>query len=195
MIHGPCGNVNPSSPCMKDGKCTKSYPRQLLYDTQTGEDGHPFNRRRRPEDGGVKAKISGKIGNSYRDVEIDNKWVVPYYPLLSRIFKAYINVEYCNSVKSIEYICKYVNKGSDQPMFGLERDGTAINEVQRYVLGRYISSNEAIWRILDFSIHERYPTFVHLSVHLENGQRAYCTEDNLHERANEPPKTTWTAFF
>ena len=180
---------------MKDGKCTKRYPRQLLYDTQTGEDGYPLYRRRRPEDGGVKAKISVKIGNSYRDVEIDNKWVVPYCPLLSRIFKAHINVEYCNSVKSIKYICKYVNKGSDQAMFGLERDGTAIDEVQRYVLGRYISSNEAIWRILDFSIHERYPTVVHLSVHLENGQRVYFTEDNLHERVNEPPKTTLTAFF
>jgi len=30
-------------------------------------------------------------------------------------------------------------------MFGLEKDGTAIDEVQRYLLGRYISSNEAIW--------------------------------------------------
>ena len=80
-------------------------------------------------------------------------------------------------------------------MFGLEKDGTAIVEVQRYLLGRYISSNEAVWRILDFPIHERYPAVVHLSVHLENGQRIYFTEDNLHDRINEPPQTTLTAFF
>jgi hypothetical protein len=195
MIHGPCGSINPNSSCMKDGKCTKRYPRQLLHDTETGEDGYPLYRRRSPEDGGFKAKIKVKIGNSNQEIEIDNKWVVPHCPLLSRIFQAYINVEYCNSVKSIKYICKYVNKGSDQAMFGFGKDGTAIDEIERYQLGRYISSNEAVWRILDFPIHERHPTVVHLAVHLENGQRVYFTEDNLHERINEPPKTTLTAFF
>ncbi len=113
MIHGPCGSINPSSSCVKDGKCIKIYPRQLLHDTQTGEDGYPLYRRRSPEDGGFEAKIKVKIDNSNQEIEIDNKWVVPYCPLLSRIFQAHINVEYCNSVKSIKYICKYVNKGSD----------------------------------------------------------------------------------
>jgi hypothetical protein len=51
-------------------------------------------------------------------------------------------------------------------MFGLEKDWTAIDEAQRYLLGRYISSNEAIWRIFDFPIRETHPTVVHLSVHL-----------------------------
>jgi hypothetical protein len=107
---------------MKGGKCTKRYPRQLLDDTQTGDDEYPLYRRRRLENGGIKAKIKTKIGNSYQEIEIDNKWVVPYCPLLSWIFQAHINVEYCNSVKSNKYICKYVNKGSDQSMFGLEKD-------------------------------------------------------------------------
>lgn len=80
-------------------------------------------------------------------------------------------------------------------MFGLEKDGTAIAEVQRNLLGRYISSNEAVCCIFDFSIHERYPTVVHLAVYLENVQRVYFTEDNLHDRVNEPPRTTLTAFF
>ena len=197
MIHGPCGSLSPGAPCMKDGKCTKKYPRNFLDQTQTGEDGYPLYRRRSPENGGIKAKIKMRIGHSSRtvDMEIDNRWIVPYCPLLSRIFQAHINVEYCNSVKSIKYICKYVNKGSDQAMFGLEKDGTAIDEVQRYIMGRYISSNEAVWRILDFPIHERHPTVMHLTVHLENGQRVYFTEDNLYERVNEPPNTTLTAFF
>ena len=45
MIHGPCGNVNVNSPCMKDGKCSKKYPKQLIKDTQTGNDGYPTYRR------------------------------------------------------------------------------------------------------------------------------------------------------
>ncbi|CAF1558848.1 unnamed protein product [Rotaria magnacalcarata] len=178
-----------------DGKCTRRYPRQLLRDTETGEDGYPLYRRRKPEDGGIKTKLKMKINNSNQEIEIDNKWIVPYCPLLSRLFEAHINVEYCNSVKSIKYICKYVNKGSDQAVFGLENDRNSIDEIKHYQLGRYISSNEAIWRILDYPIHERHPTVIHLAVHLENGQRIYFTEDNLHEKMNDPPRTTLTAFF
>ncbi|GFV11153.1 uncharacterized protein TNCV_2718971 [Trichonephila clavipes] len=52
MIHGPCGALNPSSPCMKEGKCTKKYPKALLKDTQTNDKGYPLYRRGAPEDGG-----------------------------------------------------------------------------------------------------------------------------------------------
>ncbi|GFW68469.1 uncharacterized protein TNCV_3300111 [Trichonephila clavipes] len=54
MIHGPCGALNPSSPCMKEGKCTNKYPRGLLKDTKTNDKGYPLFRRRSPEDGGHK---------------------------------------------------------------------------------------------------------------------------------------------
>ncbi|GFU36308.1 ATP-dependent DNA helicase [Trichonephila clavipes] len=62
-------------------------------------------------------------------------------------------------------------------------------------MGRYISSNEAIWHILSFPIHERDPAVEHLAIHLENGQRVYFTEENVLQRAFEAPKTTLTEFF
>ncbi|XP_062817668.1 uncharacterized protein LOC134293583 [Anolis carolinensis] len=191
MIHGPCGNLNMNAPCMKEGKCSKKYPRQLVTDTQTGHDGYLLYRRRATSDGGftAKLKIRGKT-----EVEVDNRWVVPYSPLLSKMFQAHINVEYCNSIKSIKYICKYVNKGSDMAVFGLTNENRN-DEVPQYQLGRYISSNEAVWRIFSFPINERHPTIVHLSVHLENGQRVYFTRDNAETVAAEPPNTTLTAFF
>ncbi|XP_066428603.1 uncharacterized protein [Eleutherodactylus coqui] len=191
MLHGPCGAINNYSPCMKDGKCTKRYPRDLHAETITGNDGYPQYRRRSTEDGGKL--ITLKVRNN--DIEVDNRWVVPYSPLLSKTFKAHINVEYCNSVKSIKYICKYVNKGSDMAVFGVENASAPIDEIERYQLGRYISSNEAVWRIFSFPIHERHPTVVHLAVHLENGQRVYFTTENVHARASSPPQTTLTAFF
>ncbi|GFW06029.1 helitron_like_N domain-containing protein [Trichonephila clavipes] len=52
MIHGPCGAFNNNSSCMSDGKCTKRYPRKLVSDTITGNDGYPLYRRRSVEDGG-----------------------------------------------------------------------------------------------------------------------------------------------
>ncbi|KAI8430431.1 hypothetical protein MSG28_000708 [Choristoneura fumiferana] len=147
MIHGPCGDINIKSPCMKNNACSKRYPRPLVAETQTGDDGYPQYRRRSPEQGGFTVNIKG--------VELDNRWVVPFNPVLSRIFNAHLNVEYCNSVKSIKYVCKYVNKGSDQATIALE-DGK--DEVKSYESGRYISSSEAVWRILSFPIHERFPT-------------------------------------
>jgi PIF1-like helicase/Helitron helicase-like domain at N-terminus len=192
MIHGPCGSLNNNSPCMSDGKCTKRYPRDLLAETITGNDGYPLYRRRSTKDGGKSIKL--KVLNN--TIDVDNRWVVPYSPLLLKTYNAHINVEYCNSVKSIKYICKYVNKGSDMAVFGVENTTASNDEVTRYQLGRYISSNEAVWRIFSFSIHERYPTVLHLAVHLENGQRVYFTSENVRARAMlPPPNTTLTAFF
>ncbi|GFW00168.1 ATP-dependent DNA helicase [Trichonephila clavipes] len=85
MIHGPCGYINKSSPCMLNGNCTKKYPRFFQKETQTGEDGYP-QYRRSPEDGGIVTQIKGN--------NVDNRWVVPYNPVLSRTFNAHINVEF-----------------------------------------------------------------------------------------------------
>ncbi|XP_044591373.1 uncharacterized protein LOC123269604 [Cotesia glomerata] len=183
MIHGPCGSFDSKSPCMVEGKCTKRYPKAFLKETVTGDDGYPQYRRQSPADGGMKITLNG--------VEVDNRWVVPYNPVLSRTFKAHINVEYCNSVKSIKYICNYLNKGSDQAAFTVED----FDEVKKYQAGRYISSSEAVWRILCFSIHDRFPSVMHLAVHLENGQRVYFTEGNVIDKVVNPPKTTLMAFF
>ena len=105
---------------------------------------------------------------------------------------------YCNSDKSTKYICKYVNKGSDMAVFCLQTQRNAvihIDEIAQYQAGRYISSNEAVWRILSFQIHERSPAIVHLAVHLENGQRVYFTASNVQQIALNPSSTTLTAFF
>ncbi|CAH1099330.1 unnamed protein product [Psylliodes chrysocephalus] len=95
----------------------------------------------------------------------------------------------------------YVNKGSDMVVFRIEN--TNVNapplnqndEITNYQIGRYISSNEAVWRIFVFPIHERDPAFIHLAVHLENGQRVYFTNDTALDRAINPPKITLTEFF
>lgn len=79
-------------------------------------------------------------------------------------------------------------------VFGIA-DLNANDEVMKFQLGRYVSCNEAIWRLFSFTIHERHPTVVHLAVHLENGQRVYFTEANAAQRAERPPATTLTKFF
>ncbi|XP_037921413.1 uncharacterized protein LOC119658219 [Hermetia illucens] len=117
------------------------------------------------------------------DFVVDNSWIVPYSPLTSKTIKTHCNVEYCNSVKSIKYICKYVTKNSDMAVFGIQSFNTNVN------------CNEAIWRIFALPIHECRPIIVHLAVHLENGQRVYFTASNTVQRAETPPATTLTSFF
>ncbi|XP_036332234.1 uncharacterized protein LOC118743575 [Rhagoletis pomonella] len=85
MIHGPSGAFNNNS----HQTCMERYPRNLVSDTITGKDGYPLYRRRSVEDGGISIVL--KVRNV--DVEVDNRWVVPYSPLLPKTFKARINVE------------------------------------------------------------------------------------------------------
>ncbi|GFR24704.1 helitron_like_N domain-containing protein [Trichonephila clavata] len=149
MIHGPCGSLNNNSPCLSEGKCTKRYHRDLLAETITGNDGYPLYRQQSTEDGGKSIKL--KVLNN--TIDVDNLWVVPYSPLQLKTYNAHINVEYCTSVKVIKYTCKFVNKGSNMAVFGVENTTASNNEVTQYQRGRCISSNEAAWHILSFSIH------------------------------------------
>ncbi|GFX57340.1 ATP-dependent DNA helicase [Trichonephila clavipes] len=78
------------------------YPLMFVY-------GH-----RSPENSRLRTTILSRANC----IDIDNHWIVPFSPVLSRTFIAHINVEFCSSVKSIKYICKYVSKGSDLVVFG-----------------------------------------------------------------------------
>jgi hypothetical protein len=67
MIHGPCGELNPNSSCMFDGKCSKGYPKDYEPHTRENVDGYPRYRRRCD---GRSFKV--------RNIALDNRWVVPY---------------------------------------------------------------------------------------------------------------------
>ena len=104
------------------------------------------------------------------------------------------NVELCMSIKSIKYVLKYVHKGCNQAMFALQ--SSQVDEISDYQNARYVSSNEATWRILEFPIHKRDPPVQQLAVPLENSQRVYFTEDTALDRASgDRPKTMLIKFF
>ncbi|GFR92609.1 hypothetical protein ElyMa_006204700 [Elysia marginata] len=41
MVHGPCGALNPNAPCLKDGKCSKQFPKPFVKDMEMGTDSYP----------------------------------------------------------------------------------------------------------------------------------------------------------
>ena len=79
-------------------------------------------------------------------------------------------------------------------MFTLQSN--QVDEISDYQNANYVSSNEAVWRILEFPIHDRDLPVQQLAVYLENDQRVYFTEDTAMDRASGGPlKTTLTEFF
>ena len=120
MIHGPCGATYPYSPCMEDGKCTKSYPKAYQkYTLIDPVSSFPVYRRRSPEDGGRVMTIK-RGGITF---VATNAMVVPYNPYLSLIFNCHINVEKSNSARNAKYLYKYLTKGPDRAMVSVEPDG------------------------------------------------------------------------
>ena len=170
MMHGPCGVGYPDAPCMKDGKCSKGYPKTFQSETFLANDKYPVYRRR--ADGNFVVK-KGFI--------LDNRWVVPHNLYLSTKYNAHINVEICNTIGAVKYLFKYVYKGSDKATFSLEKpdlepqnsktnDNITTNnnhdEIKKFLDARYVGAPEAVWRSLGFNMTEQNPHTVRLPVHL-----------------------------
>ncbi|XP_050896077.1 uncharacterized protein LOC127102785 [Lathyrus oleraceus] len=156
MIHGPCGVLNQSSPCMKNGHCKKRYPKDFCEETRQGNDSYPEYMRR----------FSDPIFLN-RNKSVDNRWVVPYNPWLLLKYDCHINVEICSSIKSIKYLYKYVYKGPDRVAMEVHR-GTGMDEIQQYVDARWICAPEALWKIFKFTLYKLYPSVERLQIHLPN---------------------------
>ncbi|KAL3643571.1 hypothetical protein CASFOL_014386 [Castilleja foliolosa] len=177
MMHGPCGLARPNSPCMRDGRCSKSFSKTFKCSSRLDKDGYVHYRRR---DSPHRAMKNG--------IALDNRYVVPYNERLSRYFNAHINVEHCGWSMMIKYLFKYISKGVDRVRFCITRSEDApaadsdtvspsINEIRNFVDGRYICPHEASWRILNFPIHERTPALEILAVHLEDMQNVTFKEN------------------
>lgn len=157
MIHGPCGDW-----CIVDGKCSKRFPKQFQEETLLDVNSYPIYRRQN----------TGKTYARTNSYIVDNRYVVPYCPILSLMFNCHINVEVCSSIQSIKYLHKYINKGHDAASVIITNstNETVVehDEIKQFVETRYVGPAEAVWRILSKLLHDKSHVIIRLPVHLPN---------------------------
>lgn len=140
MIYGPCGDW-----CMINGKCSKSFHEETTMD----ENGYPQYRRR---DTSLSYEKS-------REFVVDNRFVVPYCPILLTIFNCHINVEIVSSIKSVKYLYKYIYKGHDAASVVIENnmnDAEIVHdEIKDFIEARYVGPVETYWRIAGKTLQEK----------------------------------------
>jgi hypothetical protein len=198
MIHGPCGPNNMNAPCMKNGICSKGYPKDFREETTIDANGFTIYRRRNT------GRFITKGG-----VRFDNRSVVPNNLLLLKRFQAHINVEWCNKSIFIKYLFKYVTKGPDRSKIFLRRvqagedvpyneQTDAKDEVKEYLDSRYICDKDACWRVFGFEIHRHYPAVERMPVHLPNQNHiTYNSTSNMAQILSKPflRRTMLTKWF
>jgi hypothetical protein len=193
MMHGPCGEDHPKCPCMKDGVCSKKFPKTFQDETSIDEFGFPVYRRPNNDRFIMKKKA-----------RLDNRHVVPYNMALLKKYQAHLNVEWCNKTHVIKYLYKYVTKGPDYAKTLFERirnsgdpeDG--VDEIQEYRECRYICAYDSFWRGYGYDIHSKQPSVQRLAVHLLDKQVVrFRAKTNLPALVDNTllQKTTLTQWF
>ncbi|XP_074327785.1 uncharacterized protein LOC141665699 [Apium graveolens] len=167
MMHGPCGKDLYTTPCMVKGKCMRHFPKRFNGNTYFYDCGFPVYRRRN----------TGRVINK-KGINLDNQYVVPYNRDLLLRFQCHINLEICNSSRSLKCLFKYCLKGHDTTTMLLKmksnksgseqtaRSVKNLDEVKNFLDGRYVCASEASWRIFGFDIHHRSPSVERLTIHL-----------------------------
>ena len=184
MIHGPCGELNPNSPCMENNQCQKGYPKPLhVRDTQFNVDGYPLYRRR------------GQFTAHVRGHEVNDSFVVPYNPILLQKYDCHINVEVCTTIKSVKYIFKYIHKGYEHAHLEIREGQLYHDEILEFLNARYVGPHEAVFRILEYKLHDMSHAIQRLAIHLPLQQMVYFHEGQEERALQVNQGTTLTAWF
>ncbi|KAL7106007.1 hypothetical protein ACP275_07G083500 [Erythranthe tilingii] len=166
MIHGPCGLANQNSPCMKDGICTKRFPKSFGSRTEADADGYPVYRRR--ENGRTGARINVVLCNQNKSIKYLFKYVNKGHDWVTTAFYQ-----------------------SNNPVATPE----SRYEKKMYYDCRYLSACEAGWRLFSFDIHFRDPPVIRLSFHLLDSQAVVFTDNDSLVYVLKRPSVKQTMFL
>ena len=177
--------MNVDAACMRDGRCTKHYPKEYCDATIWKEgDLHPTYRRCQPTQ--QLSWLSEPYTSRGVACHIDSRDAVPNNnPYLALRFGSHINIKACNSVKATKYLFKYVYKGYDKgralPARTADADNREHNEdeVAAYEDCHVIGAREACSRLYAFLMSTCLSPVLSMPVHLENGQHVVFEQERI----------------
>jgi PIF1-like helicase len=154
-MHSKSHLENPNSRCNKNGICSFNFPYKILTATKVLDNGRLEYRRRKEED----------------------QWVVSHIPFLITAMQCHIHADICSKAGVFMYMYKYLFKGPDRCNFTLNGEDV-FDEYKEYIQGRYLSSSEAAWRILDYNINTKVPSVKRINIHLPGTQYGQMFQKN-----------------
>ncbi|KAL0294955.1 UNVERIFIED_CONTAM: hypothetical protein Sradi_6859000 [Sesamum radiatum] len=140
------------------------------------------------------------IDSSSPQGTVKQPMVVPYNPYLLLRYNCHINVEICSGVTAVKYLYKYIYKGHDKVAIHISHneDDNLVDEIKQFQDARWVSAQEAMWRIFEFNLNEIDPAVINLQLHLPNQQSVtyWATQrlDNI-LRWDHVSKTMLTEYF
>lgn len=70
-----------------------------------------------------------------------------------------------------------------------------VDEIDKFLNGRYVGSTEACWRIFQYEMHFQSHTIIRLDFHLPGEQRVSFRRGHEEEVVINPPTTKLLEFF
>ena len=182
-MHRPCGDLNPQCVCMEDGKCRKNFPKPLQQQTEFSVNGYPLYKRR----GQHTAELPRHT--------VNDSWVVPHNPQLLIKFNCHMNLEVCTTIKSVKYIFKYIHKGNDAAHIEIRQHYLNHDEILQHLNARYVGPHQAVFRIMQYNMHDKSNVIIRLAVYLPLEQTISFRPGQEERALQVGQKTTLTAFF
>jgi PIF1-like helicase len=145
MTHSQDHLTRENSRCRKSNKCIYGFPHPITSESFVDDAGRVHYRRRSEDD----------------------RWIASHIPELIDELDCHIFVDIASTSALFSYLYKYLHKGPDHTFYHIPRDEREhVDEIKDYIDGRYLSSNEAAWRIIGFDITSKEPSVACLPVHL-----------------------------
>eukprot|EP00794_Sanderia_malayensis_P021048 gene21048-biopygen14617 len=95
-----------------------------------------------------------------------------------------MNVEVCTTVKSVKYIFKYIHTGNNMAHVEIREGYKEANaghdivhdEIHQYPKSRYVGPHQAVYKLMQYEMHDKSHTIIQLAIHLPH-QQPLCFTD------------------
>ena len=84
-----------------------------------------------------------------------------------------VNDSWVVPCKSVKYILKYIHKGNDCAHVEIKGNTLRHDEILQYLNARYVGPHQAIFRIMQYKMHDKSHIIIRLAVHLPLQQNIY----------------------